>query len=185
MGMSLPYFLLAAFPHSLHRLPKPGPWMGKLRVILGALLAATALWLVSILLTQIGHPIWRPAPAASPSAIDWVPFDAEKAHALVAAGNAVFVDVTADWCVTCKYNERIVLHDADVIHAFRQENIVMMQADWTRHDNAITEYLKQFGRAGIPFYALYRPGHAPVVFSEFLTKRKVLAALQAAAEGGM
>jgi len=61
----------------------------------------------------------------------------------------------------------------------------MMQADWTRHDNAITEYLKQFGRAGIPFYALYRPGHAPVVFSVFLTKRKVLAALQAAAEGGM
>jgi thiol:disulfide interchange protein len=177
-GMAFPYFLLAAFPHSFHLLPKPGAWMGKLRIFMGALLAATALWLVSILLTQIGHPLWRPSPAASSSSIQWVPFDKARLNQLLKDGRSVFVDVTADWCVTCKYNERFVMNDSDVRQAFEKRHLVMMQADWTSHDATITAYLKEYGRAGIPFYALYRPGYPPVLLSEFLTKSKVLKELE-------
>ena len=90
----------------------------------------------------------------------------------------MFVDVTADWCVTCQYNERFVLNDQEVTREFGKRNMIMMRADWTRHDAAITAYLKEYGRAGIPFYALYRPDRPPVILSEFLTKPKVLKELQ-------
>ena len=94
------------------------------------------------------------------------------------SGKSVFVDVTADWCFTCKYNERLVLNSADVVQAFKNQGLVLMKADWTNHDAAIGDYLKSFNRYGIPFYALYRPGKQPVALSEFLTQAKVLAALQ-------
>jgi len=59
-----------------------------------------------------------------------------------------------------------------------QPGMVLMRADWTNHNAAIGDYLKKYGRAGIPFYALYRPGKQPVLLSEFLTKTKVLDALK-------
>jgi thiol:disulfide interchange protein len=80
--------------------------------------------------------------------------------------------------VTCKYNERFVLKDPDVVRAFKDGGFTMMQADWTRHDAAITAFLQKYGRAGIPFYAVYRPGRPPVLLSEFLTKAKVFEALK-------
>jgi len=115
---------------------------------------------------------------SSEGALTWVPFDETHVEALTRDGKTVFVDVTANWCVTCKYNERFVLSDPDVSKAFRDAGIVMMQADWTSHDAAITSYLEKNGRAGIPFYALYRPGRSPVLLSEFLGKAKVLEALK-------
>ena len=87
------------------------------------------------------------------------------------------MEVTADWCVTCKYNEKFVLSDPEIVRAFEDQGIVLMQADWTNRDPAVTAFLEQFHRAGIPFYALYRPGQPPVLLSEFLTKRRVLDAL--------
>ena len=93
------------------------------------------------------------------------------------AGKSVFVDVTAAWCFTCKYNERVVLNSPTVAAALTQPDLILMRADWTNPDPAIDAFLKEYGRAGIPFYVLFRPGKPPVLLSELLTPKKVLDAL--------
>jgi thiol:disulfide interchange protein len=109
--------------------------------------------------------------------IGWVPFDRQQAESLAASGQAVFVDVTADWCFTCKVNERLVLETPEVARAFSEHAVVAMKADWTNHNDEIAAYLAEHGRYGIPFYLLYRPGDEPHVFSELLTKEDVVEAV--------
>ncbi len=111
--------------------------------------------------------------------IDWVPFDEQRAVALAAEGRLVFVDVTADWCLTCKANERLVLETAAVASAFERHDVVPMKADWTNRDDTITAFLGRYGKAAVPFYVLYRPGAEPYPFGELLTKGLVLDALAA------
>lgn len=116
------------------------------------------------------------APEAGPGSSRWRAFDEKELDRLVSSGEWVFVDVTADWCITCKVNEKTVLNSPAVLRAM--EGVVRMRADWTQRDPAIGRYLMKFGRAGIPFYALYRPGRPPVLLSEFLTQRQALDALE-------
>jgi suppressor for copper-sensitivity B len=100
--------------------------------------------------------------------LNWVPFDPVQAETLAQEGRLVFVDVTADWCATCKVNERLVLETEATAALFDRYDVVAMKADWTNRDDAIARYLASFGRYGIPFYALYRPNQEPYVFSELL-----------------
>jgi len=160
-GMASPYFILAAFPRSLGWLPRPGFWMVRLKMFFGLLLAGTAAWLVWVFLQQV-----RSTPQE--------PFDESRIQTILAEGRPVLVDVTADWCVTCKYNERFVLGSGDVKAVLQKKNVLIMRADWTRRDETIRQYLAEFGRSGVPFYAFYEPGKAPVTLSEFLTKGQVL-----------
>jgi suppressor for copper-sensitivity B len=117
--------------------------------------------------------------------IRWEPFDRGKAEQLATGGQLVFVDVTADWCFTCKVNERLVLNTPEVAGAFEEHGVVPMKADWTNRDDEIGKFLADHGRYGIPFYVLYRPGQEPRVFSELLTKETVLAAVKEARAGAM
>jgi thiol:disulfide interchange protein len=176
LGMSLPYIVLTIFPKALRWLPKPGRWMGRLKIFLGLLLAGTALWLSWVFVQQVG---WVKSAPITAGPIEWVPFEEEKIDSWVASGKAVFVDVTAEWCLTCKVNERFVLQDPEVVAEFKKRGVVMMLADWTNQDTGIGRYLAKHGRAGIPFYALYRPGREPVLFSELLRKKHVLRELEA------
>jgi len=106
--------------------------------------------------------------------IVWEPFDQEQAEREAAGGKYVFVDVTADWCLTCKVNERLFLETEEVAKAFKEHGVVAMKADWTRRDDAIGKFLAEFGRYGIPFYVMYRPGREPHVLSELLSKAAIL-----------
>jgi thiol:disulfide interchange protein len=117
--------------------------------------------------------------------IRWEPFDRGKAEQLATGGQLVFVDVTADWCFTCKVNERLVLNTPEVAGTFQEHGVVPMKADWTNRDDTIGQFLAEHGRYGIPFYVLYRPGQEPHVFSELLTKESVLAAVKAAKAGSV
>ncbi|RMH16899.1 MAG: DUF255 domain-containing protein, partial [Acidobacteria bacterium] len=110
----------------------------------------------------------------------WQTFDEARAEALAAEGKLVFVDVTADWCLTCKVNEHAVLETAEIADAFARHQVVTMKADWTNRDETIARYLAKFGKSSIPFYVLYRPGREPYVFGELLTKGRVLEALEGA-----
>ena len=115
--------------------------------------------------------------------IDWVQFDRQEAESLAAEGRMVFVDVTADWCFTCKVNERLVLETAEIAELFNSFEVIPMKADWTNRDEAIADFLAEHGKYGIPFYLLYRPGQEPHLFSELLTKEAVVAAVSSAGTG--
>ena len=101
---------------------------------------------------------------------------------LVRAGKTVFVDVTAEWCLTCQINKVFVLNNEAVLAAFGGENVVVMQADWTRPDPAISAFLARHQHYGIPFDAVYGPG-APggLVLPELLSEKAVLDAFEKAA----
>lgn len=115
--------------------------------------------------------------------IPWVDFDRARAESLARGGQLVFVDVTADWCFTCKVNERLVLDTPEVAKTFEEHNVVPMRADWTNRNDRIGAFLAEHGRYGIPFYLLYRPGQEPYVFSELPSKDGLVATVRQAAGG--
>ncbi|MEM1441868.1 MAG: thioredoxin family protein [Verrucomicrobiota bacterium] len=85
-------------------------------------------------------------------------------------GKNVFVDFTAEWCVTCKVNERTTIKTDKVKKAFEENNVELVIADWTNQDPAITRLLKEHGRAGVPFYVLYPsdPSAEPITLPDGL-----------------
>ncbi|HEB79654.1 MAG TPA: disulfide bond formation protein DsbD [Rhodospirillales bacterium] len=234
VGLALPFLLLAAAPGLATRLPKPGPWMLTLQKILGFALAATGVWLLSVLAAQVGlagavvigaltvlagaalyltHRLggkfgragaaavvvlaalafWTPqgfspvAPVQASKGADvldklWTPFDEAAIGGLVAEGKVVFVDVTADWCITCIVNKTFVLSEGETFKRLSSPSVIAMQADWTLPSDAISEYLARFKRYGIPFNAVYGPG-APdgLVLPELLSQDSVLSAMDKAA----
>ncbi|HYN19339.1 MAG TPA: thioredoxin family protein, partial [Thermoanaerobaculia bacterium] len=118
----------------------------------------------------------------TPGLIAWEPWDRARAESLTSGGKLVFVDVTADWCFTCKVNERLVLETPEVSGTFAQHGVVPMKADWTNRNDEIATFLAEHGRYGIPFYLLYRPGQEPRVFSELLSKDGLIEAVRTAAD---
>ncbi len=107
----------------------------------------------------------------------WGNWSVQAEQDALAAGNPVFVDFTAAWCITCQYNEQQVLSKPRVQQAFAEKKVVLLRADWTRRDAAISQALQQLGRSGVPVYVLQRPGKAPVLMSELLSTDELLAAL--------
>jgi suppressor for copper-sensitivity B len=125
----------------------------------------------------------RPSPeAAAPRAL-WQPFAPDRLAELTRAGRVVLVDVTADWCLTCKVNKALVLERGQVADALADGRVAALRADWTRPDPAISDYLASFGRYGIPFNAVYGPGApAGIALPELLTADAVLDAIKQAAK---
>lgn len=113
----------------------------------------------------------------------WQPLKPSAIASAVAQGQVVFVDVTADWCVTCQANKIGVLLQDPVASALRADNVVLMQGDWTRPNQAITDYLHSYGRYGVPFNQVYGPG-APqgIPLPVILTDNAVLSAIEQARE---
>ena len=112
----------------------------------------------------------------------WQPFKLATIADEIANGRVVFVDVTADWCLTCKVNKLLVLDRGEVAGRLASPAVTAMKADWTKPDSRISAYLAGFGRYGIPFDAVYGPGApAGVVLPELLTTDIVLEAISRAA----
>ena len=105
----------------------------------------------------------------------WVEFDEEALHQLVEQGNIVVVDVTADWCLTCKLNKTRVLNDKDVIKKLKSPNIIAMRADITKPNEEVMNFLRQHNRFAIPFNAVFGPNAKNgILASEFLKKKEFL-----------
>ena len=115
-----------------------------------------------------------------PSQMVWKPFSKSTLEQALASGRPVFVDFTADWCITCKTNERFAIDTPKVRDAFSKRNVVTLKADWTRGDPEITQILNQYGRAGVPMYLVYPGGSKeprPVLLPELITAQAVVDAL--------
>ena len=111
-----------------------------------------------------------------PGVVSWSP---ESLQSLRASGTPVFVDVTADWCITCLANEQAVLFTDEMALAFADAGVTYMVADWTHYDAAIGEFVRQHGRNGIPLYVLYAGDlHTqPVILPQLLTRSIMMDAL--------
>jgi thiol:disulfide interchange protein DsbD len=112
---------------------------------------------------------------ASKDHIAWQPWSEAGVAEALKAGQPVFIDFTADWCLNCKYNEKFVLETEPVRAALKAKKVLPLKADWTNGDPAITAVLKKFGRAGVPVYILYPGGEAePILLPEILTQATLL-----------
>jgi suppressor for copper-sensitivity B len=166
--------LVAAMPLVLHLLR---PMQARAAVV------ATLLALAFLIPVAVPAPLPR-ASVAEAGGI-WRPFDPAAIARLVAEGHSVFVDVTADWCLTCKLNERLVIDTPAVKRRLAAANVVAMRADWTRPSTRIARYLEGFGRYGIPFNAVYGPGlPRGRALPELLTPGEIAAALNRSRKGG-
>jgi thiol:disulfide interchange protein len=170
LGMSMPYLLLSIFPGWLQHLPKPGIWMVRMKQILAIPMFLTAIWLGWIYFSQSGSASHTSATyQQSKFTVETHVFSEEKLSQLRADGRIVLVDVTAAWCLTCKVNEKTVLHRKEIQQLFKDNNVVVLIADWTRKDDEITRYLAGFQRSGVPLVVVYFPGKEPKVLPSILT----------------
>jgi suppressor for copper-sensitivity B len=227
IGMSLPWLLIAAWPALALRLPRPGRWMNSLRLVMGLLMLASSLWLLSLMANHIGGiatlvvgviallalllavgwqrgirlaaklaagtlvlvgvvllagsltaGLWRQPLHDN---VAWQPLSEEAITQALAQNKRVFVDVTADWCVTCKANKFNVLLRDDVQKALSAEDVVALRGDWSRPSAEISAFLQQRGSVAVPFNQIYGPGSRDgVVLSPLLSRDAVLQTLSAA-----
>jgi thiol:disulfide interchange protein DsbD len=125
--------------------------------LIGRVLAVAVLFAALLPLAQVAR-LAVPAHAQAAAAQDSVAYSAERLAALRAEGRGVFVEMGADWCVTCKVNEKVVL-DTDAFHdLLKRSNAVLMKGDWTNVDPAITAFLQQYKAVGVPLYVVFRAG---------------------------
>ena len=221
-GLALPFLLIGFVPALRRRLPKPGPWMARLKAILSVPMFLTALALAWVLGQQVGVNgmaiglgaalmfgliLWwlgarqhggkglavpgglslatlvaavllvpgtapegvAKATSTAASELDAVKFTPDALAELRAQNKPVFLYMTADWCLTCKVNEKGAMADAAVAESFKAKGITVMEGDWTRNDPAISAWLAEHGRAGVPVYVYYDPAGGETELPQILT----------------
>jgi thiol:disulfide interchange protein/DsbC/DsbD-like thiol-disulfide interchange protein len=226
VGFALPFVALTFMPGLLAVLPRPGPWMVRLREALAFPMFGTAIWLIWVATAQTGQAGTLAALVAILGAAlavwlarTWPSFGGKAGAALVliaalvwagqhvlaaptrasattrgpefgevwspqrvgqlqSEGKTVFVNFTADWCVTCKVNEVSVFSDAQVRASLTGDKATYLVADWTLRDDAIAKALASHGRVGVPLYLVYKPGQEqPQILPQILTTKGLLEAL--------
>jgi len=139
-------------------------WGGRRRGWLAALpavaVAAAALALVP------AAPVAR---AEAAGALGAQPFSEARLAQLRSEKRPVFLYFTADWCLTCKVNEKAVLERAEVADAFRKRGVAVLAGDWTRGNPEIGRFLEAQGRSGVPLYLWYAPGKDAEALPQILT----------------
>ena len=114
--------------------------------------------------------------------INWTPFTVATLDNELKSGKTVFIDFTADWCLTCKVNENTVIATTPVVDEMKKLNVVTLKADWTRQDPDISKLLTKFGRSGVPLYVIFpasRPTE-PIVLPEVINQQLVIEKLREA-----
>ena len=172
---------------------------GMALVMLGGVLLALACWLwrlrntlfkgiaslcALLALALLASPFMSPSPAVSAQGQDWQAYSPETLNDLREQGKPVFINITADWCITCLTNEKVTLSRSKVKQAFRDSGITYLKGDWTNHDPQITRLLKRYGRNGIPLYIVYPQGPAEqgAVLPQILTADIVIEAIESATQ---
>ena len=156
VGLSLPLILLLFFPSIIKIIPKPGNWLNTFKKIMGFLLLLTSIWLMSILYSLLIST----NPLSNVKKEDYeIRWDIEKTllypSQLAKEGEIVFVDITADWCITCKVNKNLVLNNPEIVEMFSKNNVKFLQLDWTKPNDKIKEFLALKNRYGLPYNEIY------------------------------
>ncbi|WP_444878139.1 protein-disulfide reductase DsbD family protein [Citrobacter koseri] len=154
VGMSLPWLFVALRPSLALRLPRPGRWMNGLRRVLGVMMLGSAIWLATLLLPHLGYATGSPVKER----VVWQPLSEQAIQDALAQHKRVFIDVTAEWCITCKVNKYNVLQREEIQDALQQPDVVALRGDWTLPADDITDFLKKRGQVAVPFNQIYGPG---------------------------
>lgn len=161
-------------------------------VLAGVLLAVLCGWLVKrralqqagvvvITLTLAGALFLMTRITPEEETLHWQPLTEAAIHQALEQDKRVFVDVTADWCITCKVNKSRVLNQPDVRAALKADDVVLLRGDWTQPDPAIGEFLRRRDRVAIPFNQIYGPALPQgQILSPLLSREAVISTLSEA-----
>ncbi len=157
-------------------------------VIVGIILISFAIWVthsrngrhparlalsIAALLLSVAIPLSVFYDRDTPD--NWEAFSTERLRQLRQDNQAVFVNLTADWCITCLANESVALNTAEVQDAFSQNNVYYLKGDWTNYNKEITDFLNQHGRSGVPLYLFYgKDKAAPALLPQLLTTNIII-----------
>lgn len=128
----------------------------------------------ALLVAVILPRVFAPPPADGDSMLSPVAYDAAALAAARASGKPVFLWFTADWCLTCKVNEKVAIEREATRDAFEKAGVVAMRGDWTVRDAEITRFLTDHGAAGVPLYLWYRPGGEGEQLGQVLTPESLV-----------
>ncbi|MBR2300012.1 MAG: thioredoxin family protein [Alphaproteobacteria bacterium] len=146
-GYAVPFAMLEMFPKNFKKImPKPGIWMVRLKYVLSLPILLTIFWLGWVFYHQIG---------LKQNDDMWEPYSKEALEEALDNGDAVLIDFTAKWCLTCLLNEKTVLDSDTFLKKAQENNIRLFKADWTNRDEDIFKALKSYGRSSVPLYVYY------------------------------
>lgn len=222
LGLAFPYIILIAFPNLVHLLPKPGDWMNSTKNLMAGFLGATIIWLVYILINNIGfisailvaiissliflcfkicHKFnikkttelivilfliitcfFVPIKIGQYFSVKerqynelWIKFDENKISNYIDDGKVVIIDITADWCLTCKVNKKLVLDSDEIVNIIKEDNVIAMRGDITTPQQEISEFMATHNRYAIPFNIVYGPNAKNgILASELLSKKHLI-----------
>jgi thiol:disulfide interchange protein/DsbC/DsbD-like thiol-disulfide interchange protein len=174
--------LLAALLSMFLLLAMAGWFLGRWPARRWATIVGTIIVLCAVFIAFAAPATLVTTPAVSTTAMlvrnKWQPWSPAAVSQYTSQGRPVFVDFTASWCLSCQVNERVALDRPEVQQAFANANVVLLRADWTRHDPDITQALAALGRDSVPVYLLYTPGQTnPQILPAVLTPGTVVGAL--------
>ena len=175
LGLSLPLILIMLFPKIISIIPKPGRWLVTFKRIMAIFLLLTSIWLLNLLMkleTKIETSLNY---YNNLQIVNWdISKNISLPNQLAAKGEIVFVDITADWCITCQVNKALVLETKQVSEIFKRNNVKVLVLDWTKPNITIKKFLTKKERYGIPYNEIYGPlllnGK---ILSELLTIREI------------
>ena len=219
-GLALPFLALSYSARVAAAMPKPGPWMEKVKqglafpmlltaawliyvydlqagawatlvLLICAVLVAFAIWLwgqsqhkvlrsvavIVLLVSIVGlakYSVTAQAPQSRVSGEEMA-FSEDALKGLLDEGKPVFVYFTAEWCITCKVNEKIALNREETQAAFEEKGITVLKGDWTNRNDEIAMVLARYGRAGVPLYLYFPVGQKdPIVLPEIITASSIV-----------
>ena len=131
-------------------MPRPGKWMVRVKMILAIPLLLTAIWLTSILVTQLNDQ-----ESSSNEVLEWRVYDPQEVERLHQEKENILIDFTADWCLTCQVNEKILFRSDAFKKFVKEQGIHLFKADLTKDNPMFRDALNFYGREGIPLYVYY------------------------------
>ena len=175
LGLSLPLILIMLVPKIISFIPKPGKWLVTFKKIMAFFLLLTSIWLINLLMkleTKIETSL------NYYNNLEIVNWDINKnislPNQLAAKGEIVFIDITADWCITCQVNKALVLETKEVSEIFKRNNVKVLVLDWTKPNKNIKKFLTEKERYGIPYNEIYGPSLlSGKILSELLTIKEI------------
>lgn len=166
LGYALPYALIEMYPQAINRiLPKPGKWMRKVKIILSMPVLITAIWLADVWYSQITDSYIA---IEESNELKWQKYNPQVISELNNKNENIFIDFTADWCLTCKVNEKLILNSKRFQNFIKQNNVHLFVADLTENNEDYQQALFSYGRDSIPLYVYYSSGNykiLPLFFS--------------------